>query len=75
MLVCGFDRLLDFASNQISWIASVEAIGHTFVRYALPITWDFSEGAHLNDVRGGWRMCLDAVLEASERRLLRTTVD
>ena len=65
LLVCGFDRLLDFASNQLSWITSVEAIGHTFVRYALPITWDFSEGCQINSVRGGWEMCLGAVLEAS----------
>jgi adenine-specific DNA methylase len=66
LLVCGFERLLDFASNQISWITSVEAIGHTFARYALPITWDFSEGAQTNHVRGGWQMCLDAILEAFE---------
>lgn len=66
LLVCGFDRLLDFASNQISWITSVEAIGHNFVRYALPITWDFSEGAIISDGRGGWDMCLGAILEAFE---------
>jgi adenine-specific DNA methylase len=65
-LACGFDRMLDFNSNQISWINSVEAIGHTFVRYALPITWDYSESSMINDVRGGWKMCLEAILESLE---------
>ena len=42
-LACTFNRMLDFSSTFISWISSAEAIGHTFVRYALPMTWDFSE--------------------------------
>ncbi len=63
-MVCGFDRMLDFNSTCLSWISSVEAIGHTFARYALPITWDFSEAALINEVRGGWRMCLEACMES-----------
>jgi adenine-specific DNA methylase len=60
-LQCGFDRMLDFNSSILAWITSVEAIGHTFARFALPMNWDFSEAAPINDVRGGWWMCLDAV--------------
>ncbi len=71
-LQCGFDRMLDFNSSLLSWITSVEAIGHTFVRFALPITWDFSETAPINGVRGGWWMCLDAVGESIET-ILRAT--
>ncbi len=63
-LVCGFDRMLDFNSTLLSWILSVEAIGHTFARFALPMTWDFAEAAMINDCRGGWGMCLDATMEA-----------
>lgn len=63
-LACGFDRMLDFNASTLSWIPSVEAIGHTFVRYALPITWDYSEAAPINAVRGGWGMCLGAVMES-----------
>jgi len=63
-LACAFDRMLDFNSELVSWITSVEAIGHTFVRYALPITWDYSEAATINYVRGGWQMSLEAVAEA-----------
>lgn len=63
-LTCGFDRMLDFNAATLSWITSVEAIGHTFVRYALPMTWDFCEAAPINSVRGGWNMCLGAVMES-----------
>ena len=73
-LQCGFDRMLDFNSSILAWITSVEAIGHTFVRFALPMNWDFSEAAPINDVRGGWWMCLDAVAESIET-ILRATND
>jgi len=63
-LACGFDRMLDFNAATLSWITSVEAIGHTFVRFALPMTWDYCEAAPINAVRGGWEMCLGAVMES-----------
>lgn len=65
-LVCGFDRMVDFNSSLLSWILSVEAIGHTFARFALPMTWDYSEAAMINECRGGWLMCLDATMEAMQ---------
>ncbi len=65
-LGCAFNRMLDFSSTLISWISSAEAIGHTFVRYALPMTWDFSEGAIPNEVRGGYQLCLNKVLSSLE---------
>ena len=64
MLTCGFDRMLDFNSTLVSWITSVEAIGHVFVRYALPICWDYSEAVLVNDVRGGYGRCVDAICTA-----------
>ena len=66
ILTCGFDRMLDFNATILSWITSVEAIGHVFVRYALPMCWDYSEAAPANDVRGGWKMCVEAVCNALE---------
>ena len=65
-LTCTFDRMLDHSSTLISWILGVEAIGHTFVRYALPMTWDFSEGAIPNQVRGGYQLCLNKILTSIE---------
>ena len=64
MLACGFDRMVDFNSTLVSWITSVEAIGHVFVRYALPICWDYSEAVLVNDVRGGYGRCVDAICKA-----------
>jgi len=63
-LMSAFDRMLDFNSSLLSWISSVEAIGHTFVRFALPMAWNYSEAAPINGVRGGWGMCLDACIES-----------
>ena len=77
-LICAFNRMLDFSSTLISWISSVEAIGHTFVRYAFPMTWDFSEGAIPNEVRGGYQLCLDKILtsmETVEHAHIRETPD
>ena len=65
-LVCAIDRMLDFSSTLISWMPSVEAIGHTFVSYSLPMTWDFSEGAIPNKVRGGYQLCLNKILSSME---------
>ena len=65
-LVCAFDRMLDHSSTLISWVSSAEAIGHTFVRYALPMTWDFSEGAVPNEVRGSYHLCLNKILFSME---------
>ena len=65
-LTCTFDRMLDFNTTLISWILSVEAIGHTFVSYTLPMTWDFSEGAIPNEVRGGYHLCLNKILSSLE---------
>lgn len=77
-LACAFDRMLDHSSTLISWITGAEAIGHTFVRYALPMTWDFSEGAIPNKVRGSYQLCLSKILVSMEtigRAHLRKTPD
>ena len=66
ILTCAFDRMLDFNATLLSWITSVEAIRNVFVRYALPMSWDYCEAVPSNAVRGGWEMCLDAVCKALE---------
>ena len=66
MLTCGFDRMLDFNSTLLSWIISVEAIRNVFVRYALPMSWDYCEAALINGVRGSYGMCVDATCQALE---------
>ncbi len=58
------DRLADFSSTLVSWILTVEAIGHTFVRFALPMAWDYSEGCIISKGRGGYSLCLNQVITA-----------
>ena len=65
-LACTIDRMLAFNSTLVAWISSVEAVGHTFVRYAFAFTWDYSEAAIPNEVRGGYQLCLDKILSSLE---------
>jgi adenine-specific DNA methylase len=41
------DKVADYNSSLCTWHNSGEKIGHTFARYALPITWDFVESGIL----------------------------
>ena len=65
-LACAFDRMLDFNSTLVAWDPNGQQIGHTFVRYTLPMTWDFSESAIPNKVRGGYQLCLNKILSSLE---------
>ena len=37
------NRIADYNSTICMWIVNLEAIAHTYTRFALPITWDFAE--------------------------------
>ena len=63
-LTCAFDRIAGYNSSLSFWHMVSEAIGHTFIRYALPMTWDFSEGAIPNEVPGSYQFCLDKILSS-----------
>ena len=65
-LACAFDRMLVHSSTLVYWLLGPEAIGHAFIRYTLPITWDFSEGVIPNKVRGSYQFCLDRILSSIE---------
>ena len=65
-LTCAFDRILVQNSNIVYWLTDSEKVGHTFIRYALPITWDFSEAVILNEVPGSYQFCLDRILSCME---------
>jgi len=55
------DKVADYNSMVCVWHISGEKIGHTFTRFALPITWDFTELAIINDVGGAYSAQLDWV--------------
>ena len=49
-----FSKLADYSSALCSWHKSVEAITHTFARFALPMVWDFCEVNPLSAASGGF---------------------
>ncbi len=53
------DKVADYNSEICVWHISGEKIGHTFTRFALPITWDFVELAVVNNVGGAYAAQLD----------------
>ena len=44
MLTVSLDRAIDYMSTLCIWEPAASETKHTFVRFALPITWDYAEG-------------------------------
>ncbi len=63
------DKVADYNSMGCTWHNSRELIGHTFVRFAIPITWDYCESATINDVGGSIQAHLDWVARYLEHAL------
>ncbi len=59
-------RLADQASNLVSWLPTIEAVSHTFVRQALPIVWDFVEILPMGDQSANLSAALDWVAKVIE---------
>ena len=65
-----FDKTADYNSDVCTWHNSGEKIGHTFARFALPITWDIAELATINEVGGSIFAQLDWVARYLETALI-----
>lgn len=61
-LTAGLSRLLDFANCGVQWKNDVPTINHSFVRFALPVTWDYAESNVLWDGAGSYLQCADRVV-------------
>ena len=59
-------RMADRGSTLATWTNNPEKIRSTFARFALPITWDFSEFAPLSDTTGGFTQSVDWVFKVCE---------
>ena len=66
-------RMADRGSALSTWTSARETILSTFARFALPITWDFSESAPLSDTTGGFVQSVDWVFKVYEH--LQSSVD
>ena len=49
-LSCIFSRTIDYMAVLCVWEPSAEEVKHVFMRWALPITWDYAEGNPLAPV-------------------------
>ena len=73
----GVDRLADFLSTLCTWTPTGEFVGHTFVRQALAMVWDFAEINPFSDSSGNWTSALDwiaRVIEHTSQASDRSTV-
>ena len=59
-------RMADRGSTLATWTNDPEKIRSTFARFALPITWDFSEFAPLSNTTGGFVQSIDWVFKVCE---------
>ena len=59
-------RMADRGSTLATWTNNRETIRSTFARFALPITWDFSEFAPLSNATGGFVQSVDWVFKVCE---------
>jgi adenine-specific DNA methylase len=48
-LACILDRMINYNSSICIWEMGMEQVKQTFLRFALPITWDFVEGNPILD--------------------------
>ena len=70
LLAVVVDKSADYNSTICTWHNSGEKIGHTFARFALPITWDFVELALSNNVGGAYEAQLDWVARYLDHALV-----
>ncbi|MCL4368378.1 MAG: DUF1156 domain-containing protein, partial [Actinobacteria bacterium] len=65
-LYCVLARVADRDSSICTWQTSGEFLHNTFMRYALPMTWDFCETNPSSDASGGFRQAVEWVAAVVE---------
>ncbi|HVB75960.1 MAG TPA: DUF1156 domain-containing protein, partial [Ktedonobacteraceae bacterium] len=63
-LISAVSRLLDFANSGVQWKLDATTINHYFVRFALPIVWDFAEGNTIGSSAGSYKLCFERICTA-----------
>jgi adenine-specific DNA methylase len=64
------DRLADYGSSFCSWRNTGEKLRNTFVRFALPMVWDFTETAPFSGRTGDYLGAIEWVAKVLDRNLL-----
>ena len=65
-LAIGIDKLADYIASLCTWHVTGEKMSHVFVRFALPVNWDFAELNPLSDSSGNYWACMDWVSRVVE---------
>ena len=65
-LACVVDKLADYNSAIVTWQPPGEKGGHTFARWALPMTWDFMESNPILSGSATYHSVLDWVSKPLE---------
>lgn len=68
-LAIGIDKLADYIAALCTWHLTGEKMSHVFVRFALPINWDYAELNPLSDSSGNYWACLDWVSRVVEANI------
>ncbi len=63
-LACAVSRLLDYCNNGVQWKLDATTINHFFVRFAVPISWDYAEGNTIGDSAGSYKLCYERICTA-----------
>lgn len=72
-LLCAFDRQADYLSAIAIWLQSLEAVAHTFTRFALPVNWDFTEANPLSGLTGDFAGAIEWVSRVCKNNLAAGT--
>jgi len=68
-LAVGIDKLTDYIAALCTWHVTGAKMSHVFVRFALPVNWDYAELNPLSYSSGNYRACLDWVALVVESSL------
>jgi putative DNA methylase len=66
-LAVALDRLADYNSTIAIWVG--DFVGHTFTRFALPITWDFCEVNAVSGIGGDYSSAVEWVRRVAKHTL------
>ncbi len=65
-LAIAVDKLTDYIASLCTWHVTGEKMSHVFVRFALPVNWDYAELNPLSDSSGNYGSCMDWVSRVIE---------
>ena len=62
-LACILDRMINYNSSICIWEMGMEQVKQTFLRFALPITWDFVEGNPILDAEKYYQGAINSIFD------------